>query len=47
MSNFTIWKYTDGYTIAQEWDELYDGKWPHGEKKEHIYIMKTKYPYYE
>lgn len=30
-------KYKDGATVSQQWDEIYDGPWVHGDIDEKIY----------
>ena len=42
MKLITI-KYKCGTTFSQEWDELYDGPWKHGDLNEKIYYKDFRF----
>jgi hypothetical protein len=42
---FLVFKYKDGTTISQQWDELYDGPWKYGDKDEVIFYKDYNWIY--
>lgn len=45
---FITFKYKDGSTFTQQWDEMYDGEWKHSpDCYEVIYVLDKPNPLYE
>lgn len=38
VMKWLIFKYKCGTTVTQQWDDIYDGKWPYGDLDEKVFI---------